>query len=94
MMTLTPATGMMLSGHYHANDPGARYGVSGKHADRLFRFCLAGLRSWLKMGLMPQINGPGETDREWGRLIKKDPAVTARIDAIWDELAIMNNGKL
>ncbi|WP_239689184.1 hypothetical protein, partial [Enterobacter cloacae] len=30
---------------------------------------------------------------EWGRPIKKDPAVTARIDAIWDELAIMNNGK-
>ncbi|MFR4094235.1 MAG: hypothetical protein ACLT2V_10890, partial [Escherichia coli] len=24
---------------------------------------------------------------------KKDPAVTARIDAIWDELAIFNNGK-
>ncbi len=31
---------------------------------------------------------PGETQREWGRPIKKDPAVTARIDAIWDELAI------
>ncbi|MDU1294521.1 MAG: hypothetical protein E6973_01200, partial [Enterobacter hormaechei] len=27
------------------------------------------------------------------RPIKKDPAVTARIDAIRDELAIMNNGK-
>lgn len=35
----------------------------------------------------------GETDREWGRPIEKDPAVTARIDAIWDELAIMSNGK-
>ena len=45
-----------------------------------------------KWDWMPQING-GETDREWGRPIKKDPAVTARIDAIWDELAIMNNGK-
>ncbi|MDV3226990.1 hypothetical protein, partial [Salmonella enterica] len=26
--------------------------------------------------------------REWGRPIVKDPEVTARIDAIWDELAI------
>ena len=46
-----------------------------------------------KMGLDATNKWPGETDREWGRPIKKDPAVTARIDAIWDELAIMNNGK-
>ncbi|VDZ06107.1 3-octaprenyl-4-hydroxybenzoate carboxy-lyase [Escherichia coli] len=35
----------------------------------------------------------GETQREWGRPIKKDPDVVAHIDAIWDELAIFNNGK-
>ena len=46
-----------------------------------------------KMGLDATNKWPGETDREWGRPIEKDPAVTARIDAIWDELAIMNNGK-
>ncbi len=33
----------------------------------------------------PTVNGVAQS--------KKDPAVTARIDAIWDELAIMNNGK-
>ena len=41
-----------------------------------------------KMGLDATNKWPGETQREWGRPIKKDPAVTARIDAIWDELAI------
>lgn len=45
------------------------------------------------MGLDATNKWHGETDREWGRPIEKDPAVTARIDAIWDELAIMNNGK-
>ncbi len=33
----------------------------------------------------------GETQREWGRPIKKDPEVTARVDAIWDELAIFKS---
>jgi len=32
----------------------------------------------------PSVNGGGRL---------KDPAVTARIDAIWDELAIMSDGK-
>ncbi len=31
---------------------------------------------------------PGETTREWGRPIVMDPAVKARVDAIWDELGI------
>jgi 4-hydroxy-3-polyprenylbenzoate decarboxylase len=31
---------------------------------------------------------PGETTREWGRVIVKDEAVTARVDAIWKELGI------
>ena len=46
-----------------------------------------------KMGLDATNKWPGETQREWGRPIKKDPDVTARIDAIWDELAIFNDGK-
>ncbi|CCN82184.1 3-octaprenyl-4-hydroxybenzoate carboxy-lyase (3-polyprenyl-4-hydroxybenzoate decarboxylase) [Vibrio nigripulchritudo SFn27] len=29
-----------------------------------------------------------ETQREWGRPIKKDPAVVAKIDEIWDQLGI------
>ncbi|MDP1177647.1 3-octaprenyl-4-hydroxybenzoate decarboxylase, partial [Klebsiella pneumoniae] len=41
-----------------------------------------------KMGLDATNKCPGETQREWGRPIKNDPAVTARIDAIWYELAI------
>ncbi len=35
----------------------------------------------------------GETQREWGRPIKKDPDVVAHIDAIWDELAILTTVK-
>jgi 4-hydroxy-3-polyprenylbenzoate decarboxylase len=46
-----------------------------------------------KMGLDATNKWPGETSREWGRPIQKDPEVTARIDAIWDELAILNDGK-
>lgn len=30
----------------------------------------------------------GETDREWGRPIEKDPEIVARIDDIWDSLGI------
>lgn len=40
-----------------------------------------------KMGLDATNKWHSETQREWGRQ-SKDPAVTARIDAIWDELAI------
>ena len=46
-----------------------------------------------KMGLDATNKWPGETQREWGRPIKKDPDVVAHIDAIWDELAIFNNSK-
>lgn len=53
-----------------------------------YGFCLAGLRAGFKMGLDATNKWPGETQREWGRPIVKDPEVTARIDAIWDELAI------
>ena len=30
----------------------------------------------------------GETAREWGRPIVMDPAVKARVDALWDELGL------
>ncbi len=41
-----------------------------------------------KMGLDATNKWPGETDREWGRVIKKDPAVMAKIDEIWGELGL------
>ena len=40
------------------------------------------------MGLDATNKWPGETDREWGRVIKKDPEVTAKIDEIWGELGL------
>jgi len=41
-----------------------------------------------KMGIDATSKWPGETNREWGRAIKQRPDVSARIDAIWDELGI------
>jgi 4-hydroxy-3-polyprenylbenzoate decarboxylase len=41
-----------------------------------------------KMGMDATNKMPGETDREWGRPIERDPAVVAKIDAIWDELGL------
>jgi 4-hydroxy-3-polyprenylbenzoate decarboxylase len=41
-----------------------------------------------KMGMDATNKLPGETDREWGRPIEKDPTVTARIDEIWDQLGL------
>jgi len=41
-----------------------------------------------KMGLDATNKWPGETSREWGRAIERDPAVVAKIDAIWDQLGI------
>ncbi|MCO6546038.1 MAG: 4-hydroxy-3-polyprenylbenzoate decarboxylase [Gilliamella sp.] len=41
-----------------------------------------------KMGLDATNKWPGETDREWGKIIKKDPKVITRIDEIWDELGL------
>ena len=43
-----------------------------------------------KMGLDATNKWPGETDREWGRVIKKDPAVTAKIDEIWGGVGVVN----
>jgi 4-hydroxy-3-polyprenylbenzoate decarboxylase len=41
-----------------------------------------------KMGLDATHKWPGETDREWGRAIERDPAVVARVDALWGQLGI------
>ncbi len=41
-----------------------------------------------KMGLDATNKQPGETSREWGRPIERDPSVVERIDAIWDLLDI------
>jgi 4-hydroxy-3-polyprenylbenzoate decarboxylase len=40
------------------------------------------------MGMDATNKLPGETDREWGRPIEKDPEVVKRIDELWDELGL------
>ncbi|MGL4410397.1 4-hydroxy-3-polyprenylbenzoate decarboxylase [Zoogloea sp.] len=47
---------------------------------------VAGLGS--KMGLDATNKWPGETNREWGTAITMDPAVKARVDAMWSELGL------
>lgn len=44
-----------------------------------------------KMGLDATSKWPGETDREWGRPIVMDEATRARVDMLWDELAIFGD---
>lgn len=41
-----------------------------------------------KMGMDATNKWPGETQREWGTPIKMDPAVKARVDAMWGELGL------
>ncbi len=41
-----------------------------------------------KMGLDATNKWPGETSREWGRCIDRDAAVTARVEAIFQSLAL------
>lgn len=41
-----------------------------------------------KMGLDATNKLPGETSREWGRVIERDPTAVARIDAIWRDLKL------
>lgn len=41
-----------------------------------------------KMGMDATNKWPGETDREWGRPIVKDPDVVKKIDDIWPELGL------
>jgi 4-hydroxy-3-polyprenylbenzoate decarboxylase len=40
------------------------------------------------MGLDATNKWPGETSREWGTPITHDPAVKARVDAMWSELGL------
>jgi 4-hydroxy-3-polyprenylbenzoate decarboxylase len=47
---------------------------------------VAGLGS--KMGLDATNKWPGETQREWGRLIRMDDDVKQRVDAMWPELGL------
>ena len=47
---------------------------------------VAGLGS--KMGIDATNKWPGETTREWGRPIAMDPAVKARVDALWGSLGL------
>lgn len=47
---------------------------------------VAGLGS--KMGIDATNKWQGETQREWGRPIKKDPNVVKRIDEIWQQLGL------
>lgn len=47
---------------------------------------ISGLGS--KMGLDATNKWAGETSREWGNIIKKDPKIVAHIDEIWDKLGI------
>ncbi|MCO6503908.1 MAG: 4-hydroxy-3-polyprenylbenzoate decarboxylase [Snodgrassella sp.] len=41
-----------------------------------------------KMGLDATNKWPGETHREWGRIIHKDPQIIARVDAMWQDLGL------
>ncbi|BCL75705.1 3-octaprenyl-4-hydroxybenzoate carboxy-lyase [Jeongeupia sp. HS-3] len=41
-----------------------------------------------KMGLDATNKWPGETSREWGRVIARQPDVVARVDAIWADLGL------
>ncbi len=41
-----------------------------------------------KMGMDATNKWPGETDREWGRPIRMDAEVKARVDAMWDQLGL------
>ena len=41
-----------------------------------------------KMGIDATNKINGETNREWGRVITKNPAIVAKIDSIWHELGL------
>jgi 4-hydroxy-3-polyprenylbenzoate decarboxylase len=43
-----------------------------------------------KMGLDATNKWQGETAREWGTPITKDPEIVAKVDAIWNELGIFD----
>lgn len=41
-----------------------------------------------KMGMDATNKWPGETDREWGRVIKMDPDVIKKVDDLWEDLGL------
>ena len=41
-----------------------------------------------KMGLDATNKWPGVTSREWGRVIERDAATVAKVDAMWQELGL------
>ena len=41
-----------------------------------------------KMGMDATNKWPGETNREWGRVIEMDDEVKRRVDAMWDNLGL------
>lgn len=43
-----------------------------------------------KMGLDATNKWQGETQREWGRIIQRDPKIVAHIDEIWDTLDLLS----
>ncbi len=45
-----------------------------------------------KMGLDATNKWPGETDREWGEPIVMEQAVKDKVDELWDELGILEEG--
>jgi len=45
-----------------------------------------------KMGLDATNKWPGETDREWGEPIVMDQSVKDKVDELWDELGILEEG--
>src|SRR6516162_7594657 len=52
---------------------------------------ISGLGS--KIGLDATNKWPGETDREWGRLIRMDQAVIDKVDVMWSELGLPGPGE-
>ena len=46
-----------------------------------------------KMGLDATSKGPGETEREWGRPIRQDPAVEARVDGVVEAILAQASGR-
>ncbi len=47
-----------------------------------------------KMGLDATNKWPGETSREWGRVIERDAATVAKVDAMWQELGGCDGGRI
>jgi 4-hydroxy-3-polyprenylbenzoate decarboxylase len=46
------------------------------------------------MGMDATNKMPGETDREWGVPITRDPEVVKRVDDIWSELGLDDASEL